>query len=250
MNRLVGKSAIVTGATLGIGEAISRRLVAEGATVLLVARDEERGQRFAEELGPAASFVAADVGEPANAKLITATALRQGPIDVLVNNAGIDFTSDLLEAAEADVRQVMATNYFGALWLLQQVGLAMRDARHGSIINVTSRLASIGVPTMGIYSGSKGALLSLTRAAAVELAPHGIRVNAVAPGLTATPLFDSWIAEQPEPEEHRREVLGSIPQGRVATPEDVAAAVAYLAADESEHVTGASIPIDGGYSAA
>jgi NAD(P)-dependent dehydrogenase (short-subunit alcohol dehydrogenase family) len=218
--------------------------------VLLVARDEERGQRVADELGHAASFLSADVGDPASAMLITETALRRGRIDVLVNNAGIDFTSDLLEASEADVRQVMEINYFGALWLLQQVGVAMRDARHGSIINITSRLASIGVPTMGIYSASKGALLSLSRAAAVELAPYGIRVNAVAPGLTATPLFDAWVAEQPDPEEHLRQVLETIPQGRVGTPEDVAAAVAYLAADESAHVTGASIPIDGGYTAA
>jgi NAD(P)-dependent dehydrogenase (short-subunit alcohol dehydrogenase family) len=103
---------------------------------------------------------------------------------------------------------------------------------------------------MVVYSASKGALLALTRGAAIELAPHNVRVNAVAPGLTATPLFDAWVGEQEDPAAFAAEVAKTIPQGRVGTPEEVAAAVAYLAADESAHVTGASIPIDGGYTAA
>jgi NAD(P)-dependent dehydrogenase (short-subunit alcohol dehydrogenase family) len=126
----------------------------------------------------------------------------------------------------------------------------MKARGGGSIVNVSSRLAVIGVPTMGVYGAAKGALSALTRHAAVELAPHGIRVNAVAPGLTATPLVDAWIAQQDDPETFATGVAANIPQRRIGTPEEVAAAIAYLAADESGHVTGASIPVDGGYTAA
>ncbi len=246
----MGKTAVVTGATVGIGEAVTRRLISEGAAVVMVARGKEKGNQLAQELGDAASFIAADVTDPESAQLVADTASAQGAIDILVNNAGIDHTGDLLHTPEDEVRAVLETNFLGALWMLQRIGQEMKNHGMGSIINVTSRLASVGVPTMGIYAASKGALLALTRSAAVELAPFGVRVNAVAPGMTLTPLFDAWINSQPDPDLCRREVLDTIPQGRFATPEDVAAGVAYLAADESSHVTGASIPIDGGYTAA
>lgn len=249
MERLTGKSAVVTGATVGIGEAITRRLISEGAHVTMVARGAERGEVLAAELGDRASLIAGDVSDPATAERVVGDATL-AQVDILVNNAGIDHTGDLLLTPEDEVRAVMETNFFGALWMLQRVGQGMKRRRRGSIVNVTSRLASIGVPTMGIYAATKGALLALTRSAAVELAPFGVRVNAVAPGLTLTPLLDAWIESQPDPKRHRSETLKTIPQGRFGTPEDVAAAVAYLATDESSHVTGASIPIDGGYTAA
>jgi NAD(P)-dependent dehydrogenase (short-subunit alcohol dehydrogenase family) len=250
VKRLKGKTVIVTGATGGIGEAIARRLGAEGAALVLVARAPERGEALAGEFGDSATFVAGSVTDPGVAEAAVEAAGRTGGVDVLVNNAGIDFTGDLLETREDDVRRVFDTNFFGALWMLLRVARELRPRAGGSIVNVTSRLASIGVPTMAIYSASKGALLALTRAAAVELAPAGIRVNAVAPGLTATPLMEEWVGSQPNPEEFRTRLAETIPQRRFGTPEDVAAAVAYLAADESGHVTGASIPVDGGYTAA
>jgi NAD(P)-dependent dehydrogenase (short-subunit alcohol dehydrogenase family) len=134
--------------------------------------------------------------------------------------------------------------------MLQAAGRVMARGGGGAIVNVSSRLASIGVPTMSVYSASKGALLALTRAAAVELAPQGIRVNAVAPGMTRTSLFEAWLAAEPDREASLGRVLGGIPQQRLAEPGDVAAAIAYLASDESGHVTGASLPVDGGYTAA
>ena len=251
MERLTGKTVIVTGGTMGIGEAIVRRCLDEGASVVVVARDRERGDKLVAELGEERlRFVAGDVTDSATADAAVEAAEAFGGVDVLVNNAAIDFTSDLLETDEDDVRRVFDTNVFGALWMVARVGRELTRRGGGSIVNVSSRLASIGVPTMVVYSASKGALLALTRGAAIELAPHNIRVNAVAPGLTATPLYDAWIGGHDDPDAKRAEVASSIPQGRVGTPEEVAAAVAYLAADESAHVTGASIPIDGGYTAA
>jgi NAD(P)-dependent dehydrogenase (short-subunit alcohol dehydrogenase family) len=251
LERLAGKTVIVTGGTMGIGEAIVRRCLDEGARVVVVARNRARGERLVAELGEdRARFVAGDVTDPAVADAAVEAAARFGGVDVLVNNAAIDFTSDLLDTDPEDVRRVFDTNVFGALWMLARVARELKRRGGGSIVNVSSRLASIGVPTMVVYSASKGALLALTRGAAIELAPHGVRVNAVAPGLTATPLYDAWLGDHDDPEAKAAEVAASIPQGRVGTPEEVAAAVAYLAADESAHVTGASIPIDGGYTAA
>src|SRR5207244_9488526 len=124
-------------------------------------------------------------------------ATTMGGLDVLVNNAGIDFTSDLLETALEDVRRILEVNFIGAFLMLKEAARSMRrSGKGGSIINVTSRVASVGVPTMTIYGASKGALLSLTRGAAIDLARYSIRVNAVATGLTQTPLFEAWLAAQ------------------------------------------------------
>ena len=245
--RFSGKTAIVTGATSGIGVAIVNRLADEGARVVLVARGATAGEKLASAVD--GIFVAGAVEDPSTAERAVAAALTLGSLDVLVNNAGIDHSGNLLDAEPGELRHVIEVNFTGACMFLQAAARTMRQAG-GSIVNVTSRLASVGVPMTAVYAASKGALLALTRTAAVELAPLGIRVNAVAPGLTATPLYDAWLARQPDPEAALREVLRGIPQGRLGTPADVAAAVAFLAADESAHITGASLPVDGGFTAA
>jgi NAD(P)-dependent dehydrogenase (short-subunit alcohol dehydrogenase family) len=132
--------------------------------------------------------------------------------------------------------------------MLQAAACAMRD-RGGAIVNVTSRTALVGLPGSAVYGASKGALESLTRAAALEFAPFHIRVNSVAPGLTETPMIAAWLASQPEPEAFRARVLSSIPQRRFAAPAEVAAAIVYLSSDESRSVTGACLAVDGGYTA-
>ena len=248
-HRLGGKVAIVTGATSGIGLAIAQRLSSEGAQLVITGRSQERGERAAAKLGPRARFIGADIRDESTAHDLVDFAIRQfGALDILVNNAAIDHVGELLTTPMSEIRQSFETNTFATIGLIQATGLVMRESG-GSIVNITSRLASIGVPTMGIYSATKGAILSLTRAAAIELAPFGIRVNAVAPGMTKTPLYDAWLAGQADPVAVEQETIAKVPLHRLAIPSDVAAAVAYLASDDAAYLTGVSIAVDGGYTA-
>ena len=244
-----GRVALVTGATSGIGVEIARRLVNDGCRVVVSGRSEERGTSVVAELGDRAAFVRADLREAgAAARLAGAARDRFGRLDVLVNNAAVDHTGDLLEVGEGEIRETFEANTFSAMNLLIAAARIMRDqGEGGAIVNVTSRLASIGVPTMGIYSASKGAVLAFTRAAAVDLARFGIRVNAVAPGMTRTPLYEEWVSGLEDPEGEARRVAAAIPLGRIAEPADVASAVSFFAAPENAYLTGVSLPVDGGY---
>ncbi len=250
MSRLTGKTAIVTGATEGIGAAVARRFAAEGASIVLVARRRELGERMAAELGPGSVFVPGDVADPQTARAAVSAAEELDGPHVLVNNAGLDLSGiALLETGLDAAREVFDVNVLGALLMLQETARAMRGRGGGSIVNVTSRTGLVGLPGSVVYGATKGALESLTRGAALELAPYGIRVNNVAPGLTETPLIRRWIEEQDDPDAFRRRVTATIPQGRFADPAEVAAAILYLASDESASVTGATLPVDGGYTA-
>lgn len=248
--RLSGKTAIVTGGTRGIGLAIVRRFAAEGANVVVVARNPFCEEDVSQRWGPGEIvFRQGDVSNEDTARGVVSEAVsRFGSVQVLVNNAGIDWTGELMDATLADLEHVVGVNLFGAFLMLREAARQMRD-RGGSIVNVTSRTAAVGVPRMSLYSASKGALSSLTRAAAVEWAAFGIRVNAVAPGLTDTPLAQAWFEQQPDPQAFRTRVEATIPQRRLAEPEEVAAAVLFLASDEATHITGTTLAVDGGYTA-
>lgn len=245
--RFAGQSIIVTGGTAGIGAAAADLFVAEGAAVTIVARSIPDDQSTDERR----QFVAGAVEDPATSKRAVAAALHwAGRLDALVNNAGLDFTGDLLDAAPDEIARVFAVNTYGPIYMLQAAVPAMVDSGGGAVVNVTSRLANIGLSGTAIYGSAKSALEALTRHAAVELAHHRVRVNSVAPGLTETPLMSAWLARQPDPSAARDDALRGIPQRRFATPADVAETIAFLASDAAAHITGASVAVDGGYTAA
>lgn len=247
--RLTGKAVVVTGATSGIGLVTATRLHAEGACVLATGRDAERGNGLAQSLGDRVRFLAADLTDPDAADaLVDGCVTSFGAIDGVVNNAAMDHTEPLESTTMATIRQIFDVNTFGTIAMVQAAARAMAD-RGGSIVNITSRLASVGVPTMAVYAASKGAVRALTLSASVELAPRRIRVNDVAPGMTKTPLYEAWLARSGDAEAIEREVVSRIPLGRLALPDDVASAVVYLLSDESEYVTGTTIAVDGGYTA-
>jgi NAD(P)-dependent dehydrogenase (short-subunit alcohol dehydrogenase family) len=241
--------ALITGATSGIGVVIAQQLERDGFTVAVSGRSDERGRAVVDSIGENATFVRADMTEPEAAKRLVETVVEQlGRLDVLVNNAAIDHTNDLLDVGEDEIRSTFETNTYGPMNLLIAAARQMREQGDGgAIINTTSRLASIGVPTMGIYSASKGAMEAFTRAAAIDLAKYNIRVNAVAPGMTRTPLYQEWLEGLPDPEAEAKHVAEQIPLKRIAEPEDVAAAVSFLASPGASYITGTSIPVEGGY---
>ncbi len=250
--RLAQKIAIVTGATEGIGLSVARLFVAEEARVVAVARRRELGEQLVFELGADhVIFVGGDVVTQHTADAAIEAAVEDfGGLDILVNNAGLDLSGiALLDTTGEQARTTFDVNFFGALQFLQAAARVMAEDAGGAIVNVVSRTALVGVPGMAVYGASKGALLSLTRTAAVEFAGLGIRVNAVAPGLTETPLVREWIDAQEEPEVFRANTAATIPLGRFAEPEEVAAAILYLSSDEASYVTGATLSIDGGYTA-
>ncbi|MBS1845631.1 MAG: SDR family oxidoreductase [Actinobacteria bacterium] len=241
---------VVTGASSGIGAEVARRLDQEGAALILCGRSEERLGAVRGELTGAHLTLAGDLTAAEEADRIVVAALEwRGRIDGLVNNAALDHAAPLLETSDAEVRELFEVNFFAAARMLQKCAAAMTDDG-GSIVNVTSRLATIGVPTMAFYGAAKGAMSALTRGAAIELAPQGIRVNTVAPGMTRTPLYDAWLADLPDPKAAEAEVAAKIPLGEIAESGDVAAAIAFLLSTDSKHITGANLPVDGGYTAA
>ncbi|GEK80180.1 SDR family NAD(P)-dependent oxidoreductase [Agrococcus baldri] len=241
--------ALVTGGTSGFGAEIAARLQADGMRVAVTGR-RAPADDVAALLGDAL-FVAGDLTEPGVPdRIVQEVTDAFGRLDVLVNNAGRRHAGLIVDTPPEELTEVFALNAIAAMTMTAAAARAMiAQGSGGAIITMLSRLASSGVPTLTTYTASKGALAAYTKGAAVELAPHDIRVNAVAPGMALTPLIEDWLADQPDPEKALGDTLADIPLGRLATPADVAAAVAYLASPEAAYVTGASIAVDGGYTA-
>ena len=244
---LAGKVAIVTGAGRGIGRAIAERFAAEGARVVVADIDRDSGRAVAEALaggGGEALFVACDVGDGGQARaLITATVEAFGALDVVVNNAGVLHIGDLFETTEADLDRVLRVNVKGPFLVSQAAGREMvRRGRGGAIVNLSSIGALMAIPDQLAYNVSKGCLAQLTRVMALALAPHRIRVNAVAPAAVNTEMIVPLMADA----EARRRVLSRTPMGRLAEPREIAAAVAFLASEAASYVTGQTVYCDGG----
>ena len=242
--RLKGKVAIVTGAAQGIGYSVADLFVREGATVYLADVNEEATAAAAEKLGAMAIAKNCDVSKKADCvQLVAEIVKEQGHLDVVVNNAGILRTGDVLEISEEDFDAVLGVNLKGAFLLSQAAGKVMVDQETGgSIINMSSVNALLTIPTILPYNVSKGGLNQLTRVMAVALAQKGVRVNGIGPGSIATEMLEKVM----EDEAARNSILSRTPMGRTGTPEEIAKVALFLATDDSSYVTGQIIYADGG----
>ncbi|HCJ29471.1 MAG TPA: glucose-1-dehydrogenase [Pseudomonas sp.] len=246
--KLQNKVALVTGSSQGIGRGIAVRLAEEGADLIVNGRhDNDEARQTLEQvrsLGRRACFIAADVGVVAECRRLLTQAVEQmGRLDILVNNAGVQKHSSFLDASEADYDLVLNVNLRGAFFLSQAFARYLRDSgRSGRIINNSSVHEDLPFPNFTGYCASKGGLKMLMRNLAIELAPLGITVNNVAPGAIETPI-NRALMNQPE---KLADLLDNIPAGRLGQPRDVAGAVAFLASDEADYITGTTLVIDGG----
>lgn len=242
--RLDGKTAIVTGAGSGFGAGIARRFAAEGAKVMVVDLNAEAAQAVAAEIGGIAQVT--DVASGDSVKDMAQAALTAwGRIDILVNNAGITHLPKPLETVtEEEFDRVLAVNAKSVYLTAREIVPHMKDAGAGAIVNIASTAGVSPRPNLNWYNASKGWMITATKAMAVELAPFGIRVNAVNPVAGETPLLKSFMGE--DTPEIRAKFISTIPIGRFSTPEDIANAALYLCSDEASMVTGVAMEVDGG----
>jgi glucose 1-dehydrogenase len=248
MQRLAGKTAIVTGAGSGIGQGIAKRLGSEGAQVVIdyvgSAAGADETRKAVEAAGGEAVVVQADVTKAADIEKLVETAwTRFGGADVLVNNAGMEKKSDFRDTPEADYDRVLAVNLKGPFFLTQAFVRRLDAAKKsGRVINISSVHEDMAFPGFATYCCAKGGLRMLMRNLAVELGPLGITVNNIAPGAIQTPINKALLGDQVKLDA----LLKNIPLGRLGTPEDVAGLAAFLASDDASYVTGATFVVDGG----
>lgn len=242
--RLDTQTALVTGASSGIGQAVSSHFRREGARLLLTGRREQLDSAQPNDL-----YVPGDINDEAFvAALADRAAGAFGSVDVVVLNHGLQVSSPLTEMSYDDARNVLNSNLLSAFLVMKHFAPLM-PASGGSFVCVGSRLGMVGKAEEVLYSAAKGGLIMLAKGAAIEWAERNIRVNVVAPGLTSTPIIEASFQRRPDPAAYRREREAQIPLQRLATPEEVADAVLFLASPESSYITGAVLPVDGGYTA-
>jgi NAD(P)-dependent dehydrogenase (short-subunit alcohol dehydrogenase family) len=250
MARVQDKVAVVTGGGKGIGDACARLLAAEGASVVITQRSEESARQTVqavERAGGACAYVRQDVTEEDDwVRLLDATRTTYGEPDILVNNAGIYLIEDLDKTTVEQWRTLMDINAMGVFLGMKHFAPAMERSGGGSIVNLSSVAGVIGTPGHVLYSASKGAILTMTKDAAIEYAKRGVRVNSVQPGYIDTGMADYGA----EAQDTTKQGLGDWhPMGHIGEPLDVAYAVLYLASEESKFITGSGIMVDGGLTA-
>jgi len=247
---LAGRVAVVTGAGSGIGRGIASVLAREGAELVLTDLDLAAAERVAAELG--GRGLRHDVTSAADcAAVVTRTLDERGRIDVLVNNAGVSRSTPFTELDEAEWDRVLDVNAKGVFLTTRAVVPHMVERRSGSVISISSMVGKEGIPFFTHYCASKFAVIGFTQALAKELAPHGVRVNAVCPGVVRTPLWDPLLEQLARtksisPEAAWQEFVDGIPLGRPQDPEDIGEAVAFLASDRARNMTGQGVNVTGG----
>jgi D-sorbitol dehydrogenase (acceptor) len=251
--RLQGKTAVVTGGAQGIGYAIARGYVAEGAQVVIADIDSERARRGARELGNGARAMPLDVTRQESIDELVAAVTREfGRIDILVNNAAIFDMAPVEEVTRDSFRQLFAVNVEGLFFTLQAVAQQMLgDGGGGRIINMASQAGRRGEPLVSAYCATKAAVISLTQSAGLAFARRGINVNGIAPGVVDTPMWNEVDAlfaryEQRAIGEKKRLVGEAVPYGRMGRPDDYVGAAVFLASAESEYVVAQTLNVDGG----
>lgn len=248
------KNVVVTGAGSGIGEAIAKRFAADGASVCLVDLNEENIKKVAETIiasGGKAQCQVLNVASEEDCQAFAVEYARKNPqgIDVLVNNAGVGHVGTILETELKDLDRMHSINVGGVFNLSRAFLPVMLDKQSGSIINMASIGGVVGVLDRVAYCASKFAVVGLTKSMAIDHAKSGVRINCICPARVRTPFVEARLKEYPDPEAAYRQMSSTQPVGRMAEPEEIAAAAHYLAADESAFVTGTAFEIDGGYSA-
>jgi NAD(P)-dependent dehydrogenase (short-subunit alcohol dehydrogenase family) len=250
MQRLEGKRAIVTGAANGIGRAIALRLASEGARVAIADVNEEDAQEVAAEIDGETLVHKTDVTRDGDVEALVGRAVSEwGGLDVMVNNAGVGVAGTAVTTTEEEYERVMDVCVRGTFLGMKHAIPAIKDAGGGSVINMSSVAALVGLVDRAVYSAAKGAIYSMTRASAIDHVGEGVRVNCIAPGTVDTPWVARITSGYDDPEEARANMRARQPHGRLVTPEEIAAMAAYLASDESASVIGACMVVDGGVTA-
>lgn len=250
--RFAGKVAIVTGGGTGIGRAVALALAREGARVVIANRSASTGEDAAREIrsaGGTAVFVSCDVGDARQVEACVAEALRaHGRLDILVNAAGIGSPrTAATEVDEAEWARILNVNLGGAYRTARAAIPAMARGGGGAVVNVASIAGLEAIPRAAPYVASKGGLVALTRSLALDYAPHRVRVNCVCPAAVDTPMLQRVVEAHPDPSKARLYFQSIHPLGRIGMPEDIAAAVLFLASEDASWITGAILPVDGGY---
>jgi 3-oxoacyl-[acyl-carrier protein] reductase len=238
---LTGRTALVTGATGGLGRAIARALHAQGASVALSGTRKQALDELAAELGPRCHALVCNLADTAAVEgLVPAAESALGSLDILVNNAGITRDSLFMRMKDADWNEVIAVDLTASFRLSRAALKGMLRRRFGRIVGITSVVGVTGNPGQGNYAAAKAGMIGMSKSLASEVASRNITVNCIAPGFIASPMTDALDVKQ------RERILASLPAGRLGQPSDIAAAVVYLASEEASYITGQTLHVNGG----